>query len=111
MNHIKEGDLYKIIDLYGTKFEIRYGYYDEKDRHSKYSEPIPIFPDLYKNPKYTKEGFMFVTHMQDKCIYYIGDNKLDSCYNCKYFNKGIDLIGICNCPLKKRKENKEDEKK
>ena len=60
MNHIKEGDLYKIIDLYGTKFEIRYGYYDEKDRHSKYSELIPIFPDLYKNPKYTKEGFMFV---------------------------------------------------
>ena len=65
MDRIKEGSLYKSIDLHGTKFEIKYGYYDDKDRYSKYSELIPIFPDFIKNPIYTSKGQPFVTHMQD----------------------------------------------
>lgn len=106
MDRIKEGSLYKSIDLHGTKFEIKYGYYDDKDRYSKYSELIPIFPDFIKNPIYTSKGQPFVTHMQDKCIHYIGDENFDSCYKCKHFVKGIDLIGICSCILKQKKEDK-----
>lgn len=106
MDHIKEGSLYKLIDLYGTKFEIKYGYYEDKDRHSKYSEPIPIFPDFIKKPIYSKNGQPFVTHMQDKCIHYIGDKDNDSCYKCKHFIKGIDLIGLCSCPSRSKQEDK-----
>ena len=35
---IKEGDLYKVITIYGKTFELYYGYYEEKDRYSKYNE-------------------------------------------------------------------------
>lgn len=111
MENIKEGSLYKSIDLHGTNFKIKYGYYDDKDRHSKYNEPIPIFPDFIKNPMYTNKGQPFVTHMQDKCIHYIGDESADSCYKCKHFVKGIDLIGICSCPINQKKEEKQHEKK
>ena len=106
MNQVKEGSLYKIIELYGNKFEIRYGYYQDIDRYSKYSEPIPIFPDFISNPVYANNGKMFVTHMQDKCINYEGNISNDSCYSCKYFNIGIDLIGTCSHPLNQRKELK-----
>ena len=106
MGNINEGSLYKSIDLYGTKFEIKYGYYDENDRYSKYSEPIPIFPNFIVNPMYTNNGQPFVTHMQDKCIHYTGDKSSDSCYSCKHFVKGIDLIGICSCPSNQKKEDK-----
>lgn len=111
MENIKEGSLYKSIDLHGTNFKIKYGYYDDKDRHSKYNEPIPIFPDFIKNPMYTNKGQPFVTHMQDKCIHYIGDESIDSCYKCKHFVKGVDLIGICSCPINQKKEGKQYEKK
>jgi len=106
MDNIKEGSLYRLIDLYDTKFEIKYGYYDDNDRYSKYSEPIPIFPDFIKNPMYTKKGQPFVTCMQDKCIHYVGDKSIDSCYKCEHFVKGIDLIGTCSCPLNQKKEDK-----
>ena len=36
---IKERDLYKVITIYGKTFELYYGYYEEKDRYSKYNEP------------------------------------------------------------------------
>ena len=97
MNKIKEGTLYKLITLHGKTFEIYYGYYDENDKLSKFNDPIPIFPDFINNKEYTDKGFMFVTFMQDKCSYYIGDKNEDSCYKCSYYKKGEDLIGICKC--------------
>jgi len=102
MNNIREGDLYKVIKISNQEFEIRYGYYDDKDRFAKYNEPIPIFPDFKKDTVYTLEGFMFVTHMQDKCKYFKGDIKEDACYKCLHYRKKEDLIGICACALNRR---------
>ena len=104
MKNIKEGELYKIINIDGIEFIIKYGYYDEKERYSKYNEPIPIYPDFIKKPQYNKDGNPFVTHMQDRCKHYKGDDNLDSCYNCSYFIIKEDLIGVCKC--KKTQKNK-----
>ena len=98
----KEGDLYKIIKVFDQEFEIKYGYYEELDRYSIFNEPIPIYPNFFKEPRYTKEGFPFVTHMQDKCIFYKGKENGDSCYNCLNFKKVEDLIGICKCEFKNK---------
>ena len=102
-SHPKEGMLYKIITAQGERFEIYYGYYDEKDKTGKYTEPIPIFPNFQQNPLYTKDGYPFVTHMQDACEHYASNIKNDSCYSCKHFTQCEDLIGICKC-----EENKKD---
>ena len=29
MNHIRDGDPYKTIDVFGRRFDLRYGYYEE----------------------------------------------------------------------------------
>ena len=42
----KEGELFKEIHAYGKVFEIRYGYYEERDRYTRYPEPIPLYPDF-----------------------------------------------------------------
>lgn len=101
----KEGDLYKIITIFGKTFEIYYGYYEESDRYSKYSEPIEVYPDFIKNPEYTKEGTPFVTAIQNPCEYYekINDTT-DKCVDCKYFEKGEEMFGFCKC--KARNKNK-----
>ena len=101
MDNIKEGSLYKTITIDDKEFVIKYGYYDEKEKYSKYNEPIPIFPDFLNYPEYNKEGKPFVTHMQDKCIHYKGNENQETCYSCKYFQTKEDLIGICNCPKNK----------
>ena len=101
MEKIKPGDLYKTIEIDEVKFHIKYGYYDEKDKLSKYSEPIPIFPDFIKSPQYNRDGYLFVTHMQDRCIHYKGNDQNDSCYHCSHFEKREDLIGLCKCKERK----------
>ena len=103
LKKINEGDLYKIIKISNKEFEIRYGYYEESDRYSKYNEPIPIYPDFIKNPEYTKEGFPLVTQMQDKCKYFKGNLKEESCFKCLHYKEVEDLIGICNCYFKKKR--------
>lgn len=97
----KEGDLYKIITLFGKTFELRYGYYDDIDRNSKFSEAIPIYPNFLKFPIYTKEGYPFVTQMQDICEFYEGDKDSEECINCKHYKHGDDLLGICVCDFNK----------
>ena len=64
---VKEGDLYKIITVFGKTFELRYGYYAENERQSKFNEVTPIYPDFRKDPLHTMEGYPFVTQMQDVC--------------------------------------------
>ena len=95
MYYIKEGELYKIIVIDDISIEIRYGYYDEKDRYSKYNEPIPIFPDLFNNKLYTKTGVRIVTKMQEICDCYDGMKDVTECYGCKYYKEYEDLIGVC----------------
>lgn len=91
----KEGDLYKIVNVFGRAFELYYGYYDERDRLSKYNDPIPIYPNFKENPVYTDSGQPFVTEMQDTCIYYNGKKNEEACFYCEFFKKGEELIGIC----------------
>ena len=99
MNHIRDGDIYKVITLHGKTFEIRYGYYEEFEK--EFGEPIPIYPDFSVCPQFTKEGFPFVTQMQDACEHFYGDPHARECYACHHFRHGDELIGICTCKSKR----------
>ena len=107
-NKIREGDLYQELMVDGRVFEIRYGYYEEKDRFSKYNDPIPIYPDFIKNPLYNDEGQPFATEMQDVCKHFDGKMLVDICCGCSYFEKGDDLIGICRCKHNKKRNKGEN---
>ena len=99
MAHARDGDLYKVVTLYGRTFELRYGYYAEFERES--GEPIPIYPDFKKDPLYTSDGYPFVTQMQGLCEH--GESKFveGCCADCRYYRDGEELIGICTCPKNK----------
>ena len=100
----REGDLYKTILTFGKEFTLYYGYYEEIDRHSKYAEPTEIYPDFIKNPVFTENGAPFVTAIQNPCDYYDKErDTVDKCADCKYFQKGEELFGICTHPNNKIK--------
>ena len=93
-----EGTLYKRLILHGQVFELRYGYYEDRDRNNPTLDPMPIYPDFLKHPQFTQEGFAFVTKMQDACPHYRGEAFLcKECAECAFFQPGEDLIGICVC--------------
>ena len=107
----KEGDLYKVITAHGKSFEIRYGYYEEMDRYSKFNEPMEIYPNFIENPAYTDKGVPFATAMQKICEHFkLGKNRTDDgednlCFNCGYYEKCEELLGICKCrPRQKKSE-------
>lgn len=93
MNKAKDGDLYKVVDVLGTQFELRYGYYEEYEKNS--GEPVPIYPDFKKNPVYAKNGYPFVTQMQELCPQGTSPFEDGCCVDCPHFLPGDDLIGIC----------------
>ena len=98
MEDIREGALHKTVVIGDAVFEIRYGYTSEEER--KRWAPVPIYPDFEKIPRYTAEGFPFVTAYQDGCIHYrpkpmiTGENW---CSDCKHFEQCEEYIGICRC--------------
>lgn len=99
----KEGQLYKIIKLYGKTFEIRYGFYEECDRHNRYAEPVEIYPDFIKKPQYTKEGQPFITAIQTPCKYFDGKKDENStCEECSHYKHCEELLAICTCPENKK---------
>ncbi len=94
----REGELFRIVLVDEHRFEIRYGYYEESDRAM--GEPVPIYPDLIKEPLYTKEGFPLITAVQSPCEYYEileGYEDEDTCSSCKYYPNIWDEISICQC--------------
>ena len=99
-----EDDLYKRIELFGKAFELRYGYYEERDRKNPLVKPIPIYPDFRKSTVYTEEGYPFVTDMQDTCEHYAGDDPDAGCYCCRHYRKGEDFIGVCLCESNRKNE-------
>ena len=104
-NTPKEGDLYKVVETFGKTFELRYGYYDERDRQSPLCDPAVIYPDFIKKPLFTETGEPFVTMMQDACGHYEGNTKRtpdSTCAECKHFKQGKEWFGICTCPKNKR---------
>ena len=101
MNNVRDGDLYKIVTVFGKTFELYYGYYDESERYGKYTDPIPIYPSFIREPLYTSEGYPFATAMQDICPYFQGNEGEDCCFACRHFEAGEELIGICKCAKRK----------
>jgi len=94
--HPNEGELYKSIEIFGHTFEIFYGYYEECERDNPNVEPMPIYPDFIINPQFTKDGYPFVTKMQDACLRYRGrPSKYPECAECEHYCHGDDFLGIC----------------
>lgn len=103
-NNPKEGDLFKVISAYGKSFEIRYGFYEESDRYTRYAEPVEIYPNFITHPQYTDDGDPFVTEMQASCQYFDGRKDENSvCGDCTFYKGCEELIGICNCLARKFK--------
>ena len=104
LTEAREGEVYAVVDTFGKTFELRYGYYDEKDRSGP---PDVIYPDFMQEPIYTDGGEPLVTMMQDACPRYKGNVKrIDdaTCGECKYFLRGKEWFGLCQSPQNKRKE-------
>lgn len=100
---VKEGDLYKVLNILGHTFKLYYGYYEECERENPAVEPMPIYPDFIKIPEYTDSGQAFVTKMQDACKHYKGkSSKFNECAECEHYLHGDDLIGICTCRQNKK---------
>lgn len=104
MGKIREGELYKRLELFGRAFELYYGYYEDYERER--GEPVPIYPDFQKSPEYTPDGYPFVTQMQGLCSR--GESRFSDgcCIDCGYYRHGEDLIGICVCDENKYKGDK-----
>lgn len=95
---LREGDLYKVIEVDGNTFKILYGYYEESERDKV--EPLPVFPDLKKNPVYTADGKPIVTAIQEPCEYYAPINRERSeewCGDCISYLNTENEISICGC--------------
>ena len=100
----KEGELYKVIKSHGQTFEIYYGYYEEIDRQNPTCKPMEIYPNFREKPVYTDKGIPFVTAMQKTCEHYNGEYDEDNtCIQCAYYEKCEELLGICKCRLRRRK--------
>lgn len=101
----KEGDLFKIIELYGKSFEIRYGFYEERDRHTPFAEPVPCYPDFAVQPIYTDEGIPFVTAIQNICPHFVGRiDENSACGDCASYQHCDELLGVCACIKNRQNE-------
>lgn len=95
----KEGDLYKIIECHGRIFEIRYGFYEERDRINGFVEPMEIYPDFIRQPQHTDNGVPFATAIQTPCSHFSGNrNENSTCEECAFYQHCEELLGICTCP-------------
>ena len=104
LTEAREGEVYAVVETFGKTFELKYGYYDDKDRSGP---PDVIYPDFIKEKVYADGGEPLVTMMQDVCLHYKGDVKrIDdaTCGECKYFLRGEEWFGLCRCPKNKREE-------
>ncbi len=93
----KEGELYKIYEVGGYTFEIRYGYYAESERGRV--EPLPIFPDFRKTPVYTEDGYPLAALIHSACRYYKSENLKPEnyCGDCIHYSEPKLEIAICKC--------------
>lgn len=98
---IKDGDLYKVVEVFGKRFSLCYGYYEAYERE-RGEPPIPIYPDFEKSPVYTEDGYPFVTQMQALCPH--GESRFSEglCADCIHYKDGAELIGICTCSQNRR---------
>lgn len=100
-----EGELYKVVTTFGKTFELRYGYYGDKDRSNPLCDPVILYPDFTVTPLYTDDGAPFVTMMQDACPHYTGAGartRDTACEECSHFRRGEEWFGICTCGANQR---------
>ena len=103
MHKPREGDFYGTFTVGGEVFEIYYGFYEAFEKESPYNDPVPVYPDLKKQPVFDGQGKPIVTAMQIACEAYEGKGSEDSCGHCLHFQKGEALFGLCKC--KKRRKD------
>lgn len=103
----REGDIYKAFTVAGHPFELRYGYYDDRERAS--CPPVVIFPDLLAAPLFCPEGYPLVTQIQDPCPHYSAAPGREEvwCGDCTHFSGQEPEIGICRCEHRKAPEKEE----
>ena len=95
----QEGTLYKELTVYGRRFPIYYGYYEQCDRDDPAVDPMPIYPNFARDPLFTDDGLPFVTKMQDACPHYCGRvGRHAECGDCSHYRHGDELLGVCTCP-------------
>ena len=107
-NTPREGDLYRVVVTFGKSFELRYGFYEERDRNNPLCEPAIIYPDFVREPLFTESGEPFVTMIQDACGHYKGNTKRtpdSTCAECKHFKQGEEWFGACTCAKRKQSES------
>ncbi len=107
MVEIKEGTLYKTVEIDCVAFNIYYGYESVSERGRGW-EPSPIYPNFIERPQYTSDGYPFAVAYQDVCEHYDPINTetdFIECANCKQFDRREEFIGICKCPLRRERQN------
>jgi len=105
MKKIRDGSLYKTVEIEGVTFRVYYGYESESERVRGW-EPTPQYPDFKKQPIYTKDGAPFVMADQDICEHFEPKPEISSegwCNDCEHLESHEEFIGICRCPLQQRK--------
>ncbi len=98
MKKPNEGDLYKSIEIEGTRFDIYYGYETEEEKTRW--DPSPVYPYFPDQPQYTKDGIPFAVAYQDVCEYYdpfVTETDFHECDNCRLFDKREEFVGLCKC--------------
>jgi hypothetical protein len=98
----REGDVYAVVTVFDKTFELKYGYYDDKDRSGP---PDVIYPDFIHHPIYIQSGEPIVTMMQDACQHYRGNIKRAddaTCGECKHFCRAKEWFGVCRLPKKQK---------
>ena len=99
MTAIKEGDVFRRVEIDGKLFEIRYGYYEDYEREA--GDPIPIYPDLHAVPTFGESGLRIVSAIQQACENFSpkcnGCEKEADCGFCKHYREAHpgDMLGIC----------------
>ncbi len=104
----KEGELYKVYEVGGHTYEIRYGYYAENERGRV--EPLPIFPDFRKEPVYTADGYQLAALIHSACRYYKSDKVKPEnyCGDCNYYSDSKQEIAICKCKKRWKEVSEEN---
>jgi len=102
---------YRVYQVGGRNFPV-YLEYDEQ-----LGESYPAYPDFEKCPEYTDEGRPFATAEQESCSHCIpnapGKPSPGDCGGCGWFNREqtpYDLIGVCMCDARRRKNENDSER-
>ncbi len=109
MERPKEGNLYKTLNVLNKIFHIYYGYNSNSER--ELWDPSPIYPNFLKEPQYTDCGKPYTRADQDVCEHHSPKKNASGemwCNDCKHFQQGEELIGVCKCEKRKRKVRKNE---